>query len=120
MIGLLLFPQILVQTPYLYKSHQAGKVTSFPWHGGDTEKSHQVVESQGRRITMASRYDLTLALVLGFDPSDFWRDPLTQPQALACGTLVTTEDDTHARQASLQKTCQMLASRLHLLLVNGI
>ena len=49
---------------------------------------------------------------LGFEPSDFWRDPLTQPQALAFGTLVTTEDDTHARQASLQKTCQMLTSRL--------
>ena len=36
------------------KSHHAGKVTSSPWHGGDTEshissgKSHQ-----GRRITMA-------------------------------------------------------------------
>ena len=44
-------------TSTVLKSHQAGKVTSSPWHGGDTEKSHQVVESgkshQGRRITMA-------------------------------------------------------------------
>ena len=31
-------------TSTVLKSHQAGKVTSSPWHGGDTEKSHQVVE----------------------------------------------------------------------------
>ena len=35
-------------TSTVLKSHQAGKVTSSPWHGGDTEKSHQVVESHIR------------------------------------------------------------------------
>ena len=37
-----------VSTSTVLKSHQAGKVTSSPWHGGDTEKSHQVVESHIR------------------------------------------------------------------------
>ena len=36
------------RTSTVLKSHQAGKVTSSPWHGGDTEKSHQVVESHIR------------------------------------------------------------------------
>ena len=36
-------------TSTVLKSHQAGKVTSSPWHGGDTEKSHQVVESHSSR-----------------------------------------------------------------------
>ena len=35
-------------TSTVLKSHQAGKVTSSPWHGGDTEKSHQVAESHIR------------------------------------------------------------------------
>ena len=35
-------------TSTVLKSHQAGKVTSSTWHGGDTEKSHQVVESHIR------------------------------------------------------------------------
>ena len=38
----------LGSTSTVLKSHQAGKVTSSPWHGGDTEKSHQVVESHIR------------------------------------------------------------------------
>ena len=40
--------QCLSFTSTVLKSHQAGKVTSSPWHGGDTEKSHQVVESHIR------------------------------------------------------------------------
>ena len=31
-----------------HKSHQAGKGTSSPWHGGDTERSHQVAGSHIR------------------------------------------------------------------------
>ena len=36
---------IIVYTSAVFKSHQAGKVTSSPWYGGDTEKSYQVVEN---------------------------------------------------------------------------
>ena len=39
---------IILTTSTVLKSHQAGKVTSSPWHGGDKEKSHQVVESHIR------------------------------------------------------------------------
>ena len=35
-------------TSAVLKSHQAGKITSSPWHSGDFEKSHQVVESHIR------------------------------------------------------------------------
>ena len=42
-------PEDLPDTSTVLKSHQAGKVTSSPWHGGDTEKSHQVVESHIRQ-----------------------------------------------------------------------
>ena len=49
-----------MQTPYLshIRREKSHHITSSPWHGGDTEKSHQVVGShgkshQGRRITMA-------------------------------------------------------------------
>ena len=37
-----------IPTSTVLKSHQAGKVTSSPWHGDDIEKSHQVVESHIR------------------------------------------------------------------------
>ena len=42
------YPTYNPYTSTVLKSHQAGKVTSSPWHGGDTEKSHQVVESHIR------------------------------------------------------------------------
>ena len=43
-----IYTHIYIHTSTVLKSHQAGKVTSSPWHGGDTEKSHQVVESHIR------------------------------------------------------------------------
>ena len=46
--GFVGFSSFFWATSTVLKSHQAGKVTSSPWHGGDTEKSHQVVESHIR------------------------------------------------------------------------
>ena len=40
--------QVDVGTRTVLKSHQVGKVTSSPCHSGDTDKSHQVVESHIR------------------------------------------------------------------------
>ena len=53
-IGISMYIYVYQSTSTVLKSHQAGKVTASPWHGGDTEKSHQKGKShQGRRITMA-------------------------------------------------------------------